>query len=138
MRAWIEADDSGRQFLSRAGEGAVVSVSPVGVVGPGDVHSFHLVELDCEQAITAVRVRVRAQVATEDPLFDLARAAFTGGQAMVWAIQWHRHEWVPAGLPITSLDLATDAVGRLVELRPADAMNGVPEHVPASWGRLGS
>ena len=138
MRAWIEIDDVGSQFLSRAGEGSVISVSPVGLVGPDEVYSFYLVQIDCDQAMTAVRVRVRAQVATEDPLFAIASAAFEEDRAMVWAIQWHRHEWVPAGIPITSLDLATDAVGRLVELRRADSETGVPEHVPASWGRLGS
>ena len=138
MRAWIEADDAGRQFLSRAGEGIVVSVSPVGIAGPDGDSPFHLIALDCDHGPGGIRVRVRAQVATADALYAIGSAAFESGQPMVWAVQWHRHDWVPAELPITTLDLATDAVGRLVELRPAELHAQVPEQVPASWDRLRS
>ena len=132
MRAWIEADEAGRQFLSRAGEGTVVSVSPVGIAGPDGDDVFHMIELDCDQARVGVRVRVRAQVATEHEHFDMARTAFDDGRPRRWVVQWHRHEWVPAELPITSLDLATDAVGRLVEIRPADVDAEAPGHLRAT------
>ncbi len=138
MKAWIEADDAGRQFLSRAGEGIVVSVSPVGIAGPDGDYLFHLIALDCDHGPNGVRVRVRAQIATEDPLYAIGCSAFDDGYPMVWAVQWHRHDWVPGELPIVSLDLATDAVGRLVELRAADLDQQVPEHMPASWDRLRS
>ena len=138
MRAWIEVDGAGREFLSRAGEGTVVSVTPVGVVDPGNEHTFYLVEIDCQHDQTAMRVRVRAQVQVQDELLSIARCAFDDGVDVVWAVQWHRHEWVPGHLPIVSLDLSTDAAGRLVELRRSAVQADIPEHVPASWGRLGS
>ena len=138
MRAWIEADDAGRQFLSRAGEGVVVSVSPVGIAGPDGGYLFHLIALDCDHGPSGVRVRVRAQIATEDPLYAIGCSAFDDGRPMVWSVQWHRHDWVPGHLPIVALDLATDARGRLVELRPADVDAGAPDFVPASWERLQS
>jgi hypothetical protein len=136
MRAWIEVDGESRQFLSRTGKGVVVSVTPVGIVGPGDTHSFHSVEIDCEQESGSLHLRVRAQVATVDALYGEAVMAFEQGNSVVWAIQWHRHEWVPADLPIESLNLASDARGRLVEMHPASSPAQLPDHVPAAWERL--
>ena len=138
MRTWIEIDDNGREFLSRTGVGTVVAVSPVGIVGPGDEHTIHLVEIDCEPERGVICLRARAHVCIDDELFGLARSARDSGCAVIWAIQWHRHDWVPGHLPIVALDLATDARGRLVELRPADVDAGAPDFVPASWERLQS
>ncbi len=112
MRAWVEADDEGREFLVRAGSGLVTAVVPIGIPGPDHKHTFHRVEIYCDAPTGrpgAIRFSAHPLVAVDDPLFDIASGAQGATWPVAWTAQWHRHDWIPVDLPIGSLNLATDA-----------------------------
>ena len=155
MRAWIDVDGSGRQFLTRVGSGLVLSVTPIGDLGP--VHPlsealtddsvaresapFHRIAILIDGvtgATSAIRFQASAIVATDDPLFGVAMEAIRDEESYSFTIEWHRHEYVPADLPIDSLDLAHDARGVLVELIPMRQHAGaIPDLVPLEWSLEG-
>ena len=61
----------------------------------------------------------------------------TDQEPVVWAIQWHRHDWIPDDLPIGSLDLLTDTRAFVTELRPVGSgLAQAGDYVPTAWGRL--
>jgi hypothetical protein len=112
MRAWVEADDQDREFLVRTGTGLVTAVVPVGIVGPDNAHTFYRVEIYCDAPggrPGAIRYSVHPVVAADDELFEVASGAQKDMWPVVWSAQWHRHDWIPVELPVSSLNLATDA-----------------------------
>ena len=153
MRAWIDIDGSGRQYLTRDGSGLVLSITPIGDLGP--VHAlsdsltessltmtaapFHriaiLVDGPCGPS-PAIRFQASAIIATNDPMFAIAMEAIRDEESCSFTIEWHRHEHVPADLPIAALDVARDTRGILVELVPIrEHALYVPSIVPAEWSK---
>lgn len=140
MQAWLETDDTGRQFLVRTGTGVVTAIVPVGVAGPDDTHALYRVEIYCDAPHGrpgAIRYSTHPLVSSGDPLFAVATRALDDVWAVEWTVQWHRHDWIPADLPIASLNLATDARAVLASLdrvlvpEPADLE--VPDFLPVGW-----
>ncbi|MGI9136436.1 MAG: prepilin peptidase [Candidatus Nanopelagicales bacterium] len=151
MRAWIEIDGSGRQYLTRVGSGLVLSVTPIGDRGPVDPladsltdHSvtveaapFHRIAILIDGAVCAspaIRFQASAILATDDPMFATAMQAIRDEESYSFTIEWHRHEYVPADLPIDSLDLALDTRGVLIELvSMRQHATAIPDSVPVAW-----
>jgi hypothetical protein len=155
MRAWIDIDGSGRQYLTRVGSGLVLSVTPVGDLGPVYPLSesltddsvalvaapFHRIAILIDGAASgspAIRFQASALIATDDPMFMTAMEAIRDEESYSFTIEWHRHEFVPANLPIESLDLAHDTRGVLVELvSMRDHAHAIPDLIPAEWSLEG-
>ncbi len=133
MQAWIDLDDLGRQFLTRVGSGVVLSVTPIGDLGPVRPLSnastadcpgltsaaWHRIAILIDGAAgstSAIRFRASAIIATDDPMYETAMDAIRHEEPCGFTIEWHRHEYMPAELSIDSLDLAVDAHGILVRL----------------------
>ncbi len=155
MRAWIDIDGSGRQYLSRVGSGLVLSVTPIGDLGP--VHPwadsltddsltlssapFHRIAILIDGAVgasSAIRFQASAIIATDDPMFAIAMEAIRDEESYSFTIEWHRHDYVPADLPIEALDLALDTRGILVELvSMREHANAIPDLIPAQWSLEG-
>jgi len=151
MRAWIDIDGSGRQYLTRVGSGLVLSVTPIGDLGPVRPLSesltddsvamsaapFHRIAILIDGAAggsPAIRFQASALIATDDPMFATAMEAIRDEESYSFTIEWHRHEFVPANLPIESLDLAHDARGVLVELvSMREHAHAIPDLIPAEW-----
>ena len=151
MRAWIDIDGFGRQYLTRVGSGLVLSVTPIGDLGP--VHPmadsltddavvmsaapFHRIAILIDGAASAspaIRFQASAIIATDDPMFAIAMEAIRDEEPYSFTIEWHRHEYVPDDLPIESLDLAHDTRGVLVELVSMRVhANAIPDVIPAEW-----
>jgi hypothetical protein len=132
MRAWIDVDDSGRQYLTRVGSGLVLSVTPLGDLGA--VHRIAiLIDGACGPS-PAIRFQASAIIATDDPMFAIAMEAIGDEESYSFTIEWHRHEHVPADLPMAALDVARDTRGILVELAPIrEYAQSIPNIVPARW-----
>ena len=67
---------------------------------------------------------------------DVERAmqAIRDEESYSFTIEWHRHDYVPADLPIEALDLALDARGVLIELiSMRQHATSIPDRVPAAW-----
>lgn len=109
MRAWIDIDGSGRQYLTRVGSGLVLSVTPIGDLGP--VHpladsltddsvaleaaAFHRIAILIDGATGAspsIRFQASAIIATDDPMFAIAMEAIRDEESYSFTIEWHRHE----------------------------------------------
>jgi hypothetical protein len=140
MQAWLEDDAQGRQFLVRTGTGVVTAVVPVGMGDDEGAHALYRVEIYCDSPHGrpgAIRYSAHPLVPSDDPLYAVARRALDEVWAVEWTVQWHRHDWIPADLPIGSLNLATDATAVLVSLDqvvvPEPVEVGVPDYLPASW-----
>lgn len=151
MRAWIDTDSSGRQYLTRVGSGLVLSVTPIGDLGPvpplaGSLTDdslamtmapFHRIAILIDGAAggsPAIRFQASALIATDDPMFVTAMEAIRDEESYSFTIEWHRHEYVPADLPIESLDLTHDARGILVELVSLrEHAHAIPDLIPAEW-----
>lgn len=140
MQAWLDTDDSGRQFLVRTGTGVVTAIVPVGTDGPDADHALYRVEIYCDAPHGrpgAIRYSAHPLVSSADPLLAVARRALDDVWAVEWTVQWHRHDWIPADLPITSLNLATDTRAALAGLdrvavpEPADLE--IPDYLPVGW-----
>lgn len=140
MQAWFETDAAGRQYLVRTGTGVVTAIGPVGVAGPDDTHTLYRVEIYCDAPHGrpgAIRYTAHPTVASDDPLLAVARRALDEVWAVEWTVQWHRHDWIPVELPISALNLATDARAVLAALdqvvvpEPADL--DVPDYLPVGW-----
>lgn len=112
MRAWVDVDDQNREFLVRTGTGLVTAIVPIGIAGPDSSHTFYRVEIYCDAPsgrAGAIRYSVHPVVAADDELFEVASDAQEDVWPVLWSAQWHRHDWIPVELPISSLNLATDA-----------------------------
>lgn len=133
MRAWIDVDDLGREFLTRVGSGVVLSVTPIGDLGsvrplsnastadcPGLTsapwHRIAILIDGVAGSTSAIRFRASAIISTDDPMYETAMDATRHEEPCGFTIEWHRHEYMPAELSIDSLDLAVDAHGILVRL----------------------
>jgi hypothetical protein len=155
MRAWIDIDGSGRQYLTRVGTGLVLSVTPIGDLGPvhplassltGDPLGtnsapFHRIAILIDGASgssAAIRFQASAVIATDDPMFATAMEAIRDEESYSFTIEWHRHDYVPDDLPIDSLDLMHDTRGILVELvSMREHAHAIPDLVPAEWSLEG-
>lgn len=138
MQGWVVADLSGRSYLVRSGCGTVTAVVPVGLPTIDGHHHEYRVELDVDPpdgTPRAIRVMTCAQVRFDDPLLPQARACAQAQAHVVWAIEWHRHDWVPGHVLITGLDLATQAWARLIALDRLDGAHAAAS--PAKGGRHG-
>lgn len=113
MRAWIETDDAGTQFLVRRGTGSVTAVAEVGA---GSALVVVEIAVDMSTSPRAIRYTIELRVPDTHPALPDAREAERTGSAVAWSVQWHRHEGVPSDLPITALNLSTDALPRLASL----------------------
>jgi hypothetical protein len=140
MQAWLETDDRGRQFLVRTGTGVVTAVVPLDEADSSGEHSLYRVEIYCDAPHGrpgAIRYSAHPLVASGDPLLEVARRALEDVWAVEWTVQWHRHDWIPADLPIASLDLGTDATASLNALErvvlPEPEDLDIPDFLPASW-----
>lgn len=113
MRAWIEIDESGSQFLVRRGTGLVTAVSDL---GRGCAVVVVEIDVDVPSASRSIRYSIQVRVPDTHQALPTARHAEQAEARIAWAVEWHRHEGVPSELPITSLNLTTDAVPRLTDL----------------------
>lgn len=112
MRSWVDVDGLGRQFLVRQGRGRVTAVAPAAV-------GMFQVEVACElpaQWSPALRTTVTAHLPQGHPLLPVAREAEASGLAVLWSMEWHRHDHIPGHVPLHDLDLRANASGTLVEL----------------------
>lgn len=119
VRAWIEHDEQGREFLLRTGRGVVTAVAPVGIVAPDGEHTLYRVEIAVEPTpgrARAIRYSVHPILRADDPMFGTAILAWDTSAPVAWTVAWHRHDWIPADLPVTALNLVTDARCLLGEL----------------------
>lgn len=119
MRAWIEHDEQGQEILLRTGRGVVTAVAPVGIVAADGQHTYYRVEVGVEapsSGARAIRYSVHPIVAADDPMFGQAVLAWDTSAPITWTAAWRRHDWVPGDLPITALNLVTDARCLLAEL----------------------
>lgn len=151
MRAWIDVDGSGRQYLTRVGSGLVLSLTPIGEGGAVDplagsltdhavtlgAAPFHRIAILIDGAVgasPAIRFQASAILATDDPMFAIAMQAIRDEESYGFTIEWHRHDYVPADLPIESLDLALDTRGVLIELiSMRQHAASIPDAIPAVW-----
>ncbi|MHB1067657.1 MAG: hypothetical protein ACYC2Z_09585 [Candidatus Nanopelagicales bacterium] len=143
MQAWIQDGADGRQYLVRTGTGVVTAVVPVGIVDPDERHTLYRVELYCDAPHGrpgSIRYSAHPVVAGGTPLHAAALEALEQVWPVAWTIEWHAHDWIPADLPIASLNLVTDArcvlagLDRVVVPEPLDDL---PDFVPVAWTREG-
>lgn len=113
MRAWIETDEAGTQFLVRQGTGSVTAVAELGA---GSAVVVVEIDVDVPSAPRAIRYTIEVRVPDTHEALPDAREAERTGAPVAWTVEWHRHEGVPGELPITSLNLTTDALPRLAAL----------------------
>lgn len=133
MQAWLAHDERGRSYLVRAGSGVVTAVVPVGEPTAEGTHTWYRVELSVDRPPgrpRSIRLTTHGQVLAGDPLLEQAAMAELDAGHVVWQIEWHRHDWIPGDLDITSLDLSTDTVPRLVALDRA----GLEVEIEAAHG----
>ena len=128
------------EFALPGHAGVVTAVAPVGIAGPDDSHSLYRVEIYCDAPHGrpgAIRYSTHPIVSSSDPLLESARAALDDVLAVVWTVQWHRHDWIPDNLPIASLNLATDARAVLTSLDavalPDSVEAQIPDYLPVGW-----
>lgn len=140
MQSWLEHDPDGREYLVRSGTGVVTAVVPVGEVDESGEHALHRVEIYCDAPHGrpgSIRYSAHPLVSSADPLLDVARRALDEVWAVEWTVEWHRHDWIPADLPVTSLNLATDARAVLGALEPVLVPELVdvelPDYLPSGW-----
>jgi hypothetical protein len=143
MQTWVETGTRGRQYLVRTGTGVVTAVVPVGIVGAEDDATQYRVEIYCDAPHGrpgAIRYSTHPLISSADPLYAVALDALEQVWAVMWTVQWHRHDWIPDDVPIAALDLATDSRSVLVSLDrvtvPEPADYDVPVFVPAQWRGL--
>lgn len=142
MQAWLDIDDQGRQYLVRTGTGVVTAVVPIGVADPDEQHAFYRVEIYVDAPHGrpgAIRYSTHPIVSSEDPLYAVARRALDEVWAIEWTVQWHRLDFIPADLPMASLNLATDSRAVLASLdrvalpEPVDLDVDIPAFLPVGW-----
>lgn len=116
MRSWVDVDQAGRQFLVREGRGRVSAVAPVG-------DGQFLVEILCELPphwSASLRTTVQARIPSGHPYLTDVRSAESTGQMVDWSMEWHRHEGIPADIPLEALDLRVDTHSTLVAFAAVD------------------
>ncbi len=135
MQSWVEVDADRGQVLVRRGVGTVTAVVDLSESTDPNVGLIR-VEMDCPAPTgrpRAIRFRIHPVAPADSPVVAAARQAVEAEATVEWTVRWVRHDWVPANLPITSLDLATDTVAALTGLvlqpRSQDA-------VDAEWAAL--
>ncbi len=119
MPSYVTRDPEGREVLVRTGSGRVAAVVPIG--DPEGPTLLHRVEIACDPPAgraRAIRYSTQALLDALDPMVVAAIALQESDTAVRWSIEWHRHAWIPADLPISSLALATDARAILTDLAP--------------------
>ncbi len=140
MQSWLEIDERGRQYLVRTGTGVVTAVVPLGQPDPSGAHALYRVEIYCDAPHGrpgAIRYSTHPVVSGADPLIEVARRALDDVWAVEWTVQWHRHDWIPGDLQVSSLNLASDTTATLAALEPVllpePADLDVPDFLPAAW-----
>jgi hypothetical protein len=140
MQTWVECDGRGRQFIVRTGTGVVTAVVPVGIVSHDAVHTLYRVEIYCDAPHGrpgAIRYSAHPLVSAGDPLHSVSLEALEQVWAVMWTVQWHRHDWIPDDVPIGALNLTTDSRSVLVGLDrvtlPETVEYGVPDFVSMNW-----
>lgn len=140
MQSWLQRDPNGREYLVRSGTGVVTAVAPVGEVDEHGAHALYRVEIYCDAPHGrpgAIRYSAHPLVSSANPLLAVARQALEEVWAIEWTVEWHRHDWIPADLPIMSLNLSTDARAILAALEPVLVPELVdvdlPDFLPSSW-----
>lgn len=116
MHSRIDEDPHGREYLTYEGSGWITSVNPT---DPSS--SAYRVEILCRRPSSvsgSLRTFVTATIPAQHDLLDEVLLHEATGSEVEWLMQWHRHDHVPAEIPVTSLDLSTDGVGHLHDLRP--------------------
>lgn len=135
MQGWIERSDTHGDVLVRRGRGLVTAV--VDIAGPdGEPCPFVRVEIDCERppgGPRAVRYRVHPLLPGDDPLAGQARRAQAEGIPVEWTVRWVRHDWIPIDLPVTSLDLMSDATAFLAGLQVGTLVDAA---LDSAWATL--
>jgi hypothetical protein len=134
MTSWIEVDDKGLEFLVRSGSGSVLSLTPVGLVGPNDVHTFYLVELEVREPSPPAALHYRAvgHVRRDEGPFTLLHRAWSEGSLVSWVMRWRRHEWVPNELPLLSLDHVADTRAEVIDIQMLESSTE-SIFVPVQW-----
>lgn len=139
MQTWVDVDDRGRQYLVRTGTGVVTAVVPLGS-DPDLDGVFLRVEIYCDAPHGrpgAIRYSAHPLVETGNALHRAAVEALDQVWPVAWTVQWHRHDWIPAELPIGTLNLSSDArsiltaLDRVVVPEPVDV--DLPDFIPARW-----
>ncbi len=140
MDTRIEVDDAGRECLVRRGWGLVTSVAPVGIIDPAGLATSHRITITCEVVAGragSIRFAAYPIVGAGSPLLDVALAAHHDGLPVEWQARWSRHAWIAADLPVSALNLVTDASCTLLALtvRTEDGLIdiAIPDFVPAEW-----
>ena len=120
MKAWI-SDTSGSTSLVRTGTGVVTAVAVAPVRHPGDA-ADSLVEI-AVQAVTpkAIRVTVKATCPRDSELALRAAHLAESGEEVAWLIEWRRLPGIPDEIPITDLQLRTDATAYLLALASSES-----------------
>lgn len=140
MQTWVEVDERGREYLVRSGTGVVTAVVPVGIVEAQSAHTMYRVEIYCDAPHGrpgSIRFSAHPIVAADSPLYRQALLALDQVWAVLWTVQWHRHDWIPDDIPIGALNLTTDSrsvLSGLVAVTVPDSVDyDVPDFVPSHW-----
>jgi len=143
MQTWVDVDAGGCQFLVRTGTGVVTAVAPVGIVGPDDESTSYRIEIYCDAPHGrpgAIRYSVHPIVPAMSPLYRGAVDALDQVWPIVWTVEWHRHDWIPADLPIGALNLVTDTRSVLTGLDrvvlPEPVFSDLPDFADLPWRDL--
>lgn len=114
VRTWVGYDALGTSFLVRMGRGVVTAITHA-----RDNLDQLIVEIDVDKSVRSPRalcIRVKGRTEREQRAAVVARDALASGKPTEWVIEWHRNAEVPSSVPITDLDLGSDAVGHLVSM----------------------
>ena len=140
METRIERDDTGRECLVRRGIGIVTSIVPVGIIDPTGQATAHRVAITCEVPTGragSIRFTAHPIVDAGDPLLDVAVDAQRSGIEVEWTARWERHAWIEPDVPISMLNLVTDAHSSLLQIGPllghTDLDVHIPDFIPDSW-----
>lgn len=140
METRIERDDAGRECLVRSGVGMVTAVAPVGIIDPTGLSTEHRVAIVCEVPTGragSIRFTAHLIVDAGDPLLHIAEDALRTASDVAWTARWERHAWIEPDVPISMLNLITDARASLLALAPVLGGSAVdtrvPDFIPDSW-----
>jgi len=104
---------------------------------PDDPHQS-LVEI-AVSAVTpkAIRVTVKAQCPRDSELALRAAHLAESGEEVAWLVEWRRLPDIPPAIPITDLQLRTDAAAYLLALAPteSDVLETMATDLPARQGQ---
>jgi alkanesulfonate monooxygenase SsuD/methylene tetrahydromethanopterin reductase-like flavin-dependent oxidoreductase (luciferase family) len=126
MHSWLEVDDAGRQVLARRGTGIVTAIVPLG--DASTAATLVRVEIQCDAPVgspRAIKYSVHPLLASDDDLLAVAHRALDSASVVEWTVEWHRHDWIPSDLPVSSLNLTSDARARLAGLEPVEVPDSI-------------